>query len=328
VLPELTKPDNANDGDKSGNITSYAGNYAIQVGAFNVLENAVKVRAHLILALGTNVYILEQGGMYKVIITGFDEYAKAKAYLPEIRNREYKDAFIIGLKEASGMVYFADTNKQNGLGEILVALYNEAGALVDRTRSNAEGYFSFKGLPTGSYVAKVDPGQLKLINMVASPETLSFEFERNLFTVAKTNLEFTLRTLVPDKPAQEPAKAASQIEKITPAKTRNDEGIVKAVPTIGLPPQQDNGEKITGVKKSNPLPGTYAIQAGAYVDIENARKIRSRLIDGLNHDVFITEEDGMFKVVVIGFDDYAKAETFLPVIRNRGFTEAFIVRIK
>ncbi len=328
VLPVLTKPDNANDGDKSGNIQSYAGNYAIQVGAFKVLENAVKVRAHLILALGTNVYILEQGGMYKVIITGFDEYAKAKAYLPEIRNREYKDAFIIGLKEASGMVYFADTDTQNGLGEILVALYNEAGALVDRTRSNAEGYFSFKGLPTGSYVAKVDPDQLKLINMVSSPETLPFEFERNLFTVAKTNLEFTLRTLVPDKPAQEPAKAASQIEKVTPSKTRNDDGIVKAVPTIGLPPQQDNGEKITGVKKSNPLPGTYAIQAGAYVDIENARKIRSRLIDGLNRDIFITEEDGMFKVVVIGFDDYAKAEAFLPIIRNRGFVEAFIVRIK
>ena len=328
VLPVLTKPDNANDGDESGNIKSYAGNYAIQVGAFKVLENAVKVRAHLILALGTNVYILEQGGMYKVIITGFDEYAKAKAYLPEIRNREYKDAFIIGLKEASGMVYYSGADKQSGLGEILVAIYNEAGAQVDRTRSNTEGYFSFKGLLTGRYIAKVDSNQLRMINMISTPLALPFEFERNLFTVAKTNLEFTLRTLVPDKVAQEPAKAASQIEKTDPAQKRNVDGIVKAVPTIGLPPQQDNGEKITGVKKTNPLPGTYAIQAGAYVDIENARKIRSRLIDGLKMDVFITEEDGMFKVVVIGFDDYAKAEAFLPVIRNRGFTEAFIVRIK
>ncbi len=72
--------------------------------------------------------------------------------------------------EASGMVSVKDGEK--GLGRIIVNFYNSDLILAGRTITEADGYFSFLGLPPGLYTARVDEAQLKKIKMSSS--SLSF----------------------------------------------------------------------------------------------------------------------------------------------------------
>lgn len=77
-----------------------------------------------------------------------------------------------------------------------------------------------------------------------------------------------------------------------------------------------------------PPPGSYGIQVGAYSSLKNAEATRNRLIDGLDKEVYIQESNGLFKVIIAGFDELTGASAFLPTVKSRGFIEYFVLKFK
>ena len=76
------------------------------------------------------------------------------------------------LGEVSGTVYFKGVNGSNGLGRIIVNIYGSDSVLVAHTVTEADGYFSYLGLPPGNYTVKIDPGQLKKLHMKSNNDLL------------------------------------------------------------------------------------------------------------------------------------------------------------
>jgi hypothetical protein len=257
-----------------------------------------------------------------------DRYIKAKEFLPLVKIRGNQDAFIRSLNQVSGSVYLGKSGGRQGIGDINIEIYNNSGKRVAHSLTEADGFFKIKGLPTGEYVVCVDSGQLLKDNMISDPALIAFKFERSLFNIGRKNLEFNLSKIdqFPKKeehtlPVAEPSHSELQNVKIIEPK-------VNQVISNGIEQQNGNALQNTEARKISTLPGNFAIQLGAYLSLDNALKARSHLIDALKKDIFIVEENGLFKPMVTGFDDKIKAEEFLPVVRNRGYDGAFIVKIR
>lgn len=96
--------------------------------------------------------------------------------------------------EASGMVYIKKAGIQKGQGRIKVCFYNNDSILVASTLTEVDGYFSFLGLPPGTYTAKIDPSQLKRLQMSAIPKSLSFKIHEDMYGDIVDDLEFILQS--------------------------------------------------------------------------------------------------------------------------------------
>lgn len=72
------------------------------------------------------------------------------------------------LGEVSGKVLLKGKSL-TGLGRMIVNIYNSEGALASRVVTEPDGYFSYLGLPPGSYLALIDKAQLFKLNLISSP---------------------------------------------------------------------------------------------------------------------------------------------------------------
>ncbi|MCW3117563.1 MAG: hypothetical protein JWM28_1645 [Chitinophagaceae bacterium] len=135
--------------------------------------------------------------------------------------------------EVSGMIYLKKDNRLNGISRILVNIYDSNHVFVGRTLSEVDGYFSFFGLAPGSFTTSIDTAQLRILNLVSFPKTLSFSIEGNEEGVVADGFEFTMQSLsdstgqqtgIADKqPAPIQKQQQSVIRKNSPSASENKE---------------------------------------------------------------------------------------------------------
>ena len=94
--------------------------------------------------------------------------------------------------EVSGTVYLKNDKGENGLGRIIVNIYDSNSNLVAHTLSEPDGYFTFAGLQPGNYTAAVDTAQLSKLNMTSSP-LLSFTIKLSNDGDIADGLQFKLQ---------------------------------------------------------------------------------------------------------------------------------------
>lgn len=70
--------------------------------------------------------------------------------------------------EVSGNVNIKTAAKENGLGRMIINIFDSNLHLVAHVLSEQDGYFTFIGLPPGNYTAEVDKAQLTKLHMTAS----------------------------------------------------------------------------------------------------------------------------------------------------------------
>ena len=70
--------------------------------------------------------------------------------------------------EVSGNVLLESNKRVEGLGRIVVDIYNSKSKLVAKVLTEMDGYFSYMGLAPGKYSASVDASQLMKLKMTAS----------------------------------------------------------------------------------------------------------------------------------------------------------------
>jgi hypothetical protein len=266
--------------------------------------------------------------------------------------------------EASGMVYMQGKSGKKGLGRVLVCFYDKQGRFMNKTLTEPDGYFSYLGLPPGSYIARVDTSQLRKINMIASPEILEFEMEIGEDGSVIDNLEFTLSTLFPEtgnipepvRPSQsietgsvnepiQPSAAQKEIKEPDPPIKSEEKGdqsldnkvnrseVEGRVPAgsrlpIVAEPAVKAVEDIPGEFLNPPQKGSYMIQTGAYSLAANAVQAATNLKQTGIYAFYIRKENKLFKLMITGYPNMNKAKAILPEIRKNGFNTAYILKFE
>ena len=94
--------------------------------------------------------------------------------------------------EVSGTVYLKQKNGMHGIGRIIVNIFNSDSVQVARTITEADGFYSYLGLPAGKYFIAIDQGQLNKLRMQSSVDFLPAELKRTKEGDAKGGLVFIL----------------------------------------------------------------------------------------------------------------------------------------
>jgi hypothetical protein len=102
---------------------------------------------------------------------------------------------VVVMGEVSGMVYRKENKQLMGTGGLKVAIYDLNDTLITSILSEPDGYFSFFGLKSGQYVAKIDSLQLENLQMVANPSFQTFEIDNGIDGAFVDTLEFVLQKL-------------------------------------------------------------------------------------------------------------------------------------
>ena len=98
--------------------------------------------------------------------------------------------------EVAGTVYLKGNNGTNGIGRIIVNIYNSDSTLAARTVTEADGYFSYLGLRYGNYFIKIDNGQLNKLKMQSSSDFIPVELKKSKEGSAVNGLVFVLSSMV------------------------------------------------------------------------------------------------------------------------------------
>jgi len=88
------------------------------------------------------------------------------------------DVPIIPMGEVNGMVYLSKDDIANGIGRILIKIYNKkTNELISETLSEPDGYFSYLGLESGKYIALIDSIQLNRLKLSLKTNRIEFEIK-------------------------------------------------------------------------------------------------------------------------------------------------------
>lgn len=86
----------------------------------------------------------------------------------EPNNLKLIEVAVAVVGEVAGTVFLKDSNGKNGLGRIIVNIYDSNLKLVAKTLTEADGYFSLMDLAPGNYTAQVDAVQAQKLQMAVS----------------------------------------------------------------------------------------------------------------------------------------------------------------
>jgi hypothetical protein len=162
------------------------------------------------------------------------------------------DVPISVMGEAAGTVY----KGSDGLGRILVCIYRQDSILVGRTLTESDGYFSYLGMKPGKYTVRIDPAQLKKINMVATPEKIEVTYSNSVDGDIKDGLDFSLTQLQEDKSGK--ANGISDVKQVPDLKDAGEkkmtpapEVIPEVLPDTIEKKETSESNKVYGADKSD-----------------------------------------------------------------------------
>jgi hypothetical protein len=250
--------------------------------------------------------------------------------------------------EASGMIYGTAADS-TGQGRIIVNFYRE-GIFAGRTLSESDGYFNFLGLAPGTYTACIDSAQLAKLKMAAAPNALPFTIALSMdgevvddinFKLQKTEIQTAAIIKAPDAVTPLPAdKVITSIrgEDVKPAEIPAAGEIqppllvssaITKIDTVSEDQNPAAGEKApsssTGKNAGTLNDAGYSIKINAVGDRTSAQNLQNNLMQQYGHTVKVYfEGTNSYQLSILGFENRANAEAFLPVLAKHGLKNPYI----
>ncbi|BAX80060.1 SPOR domain-containing protein [Labilibaculum antarcticum] len=198
--------------------------------------------------------------------------------------------------EVAGTVYHREGESQKGIGRIIVNFYNSGSTRIARTLTEVDGYFSYLGLPAGSYTARIDSAQLRKLDMMAMPDILPFTIKGTVYGDYVDGLELVLQNIDRDTSA---TVMAVKEEKMLASK------------------HKDVKEK-----------AACLIQVAECKLKSKAIAVRDHIRSKFGSSVVIVHEGLNFKIFISGFEDCEESRLFLPKLALEGYSDALLVSVK
>lgn len=121
------------------------------------------------------------------------------------------DVPIISVGELSGMIYLNTDSSTKGIGRILLKIYNKnSKKFVAETLSESDGYLYYLGLEPGEYIARIDPEQLKILDMESSPAQISFKISQSEEGDIVDGVNFSIRPI--NKQISDTVNSVTQVQ--------------------------------------------------------------------------------------------------------------------
>jgi hypothetical protein len=198
------------------------------------------------------------------------------------------------LSEATGTVYYADSNELIGQRRITVLFFTEMGDLMGATQSEIDGYYSLLAFRPGNYIAMVSPNQLQKLKWKSEPELIPFTMGQSMDGDLVEGIDFILKPLYPDKsPTSVSRDEPEPIEQIS-----------------------ENGK--------DTLP--YYIEVDSLYSMEIAEKVRSLLLKNVHLPIEVVERNGYYFVKVLGILNREEGEQILVRLKELGMENSTIKR--
>lgn len=203
---------------------------------------------------------------------------------------------VVVVGEVGGTVNRNENGSLIGTGGLKINIY-DGNVLTTTILSEPDGYFSFLGLKSGKYSAKIDSLQLQQLQLKAEPANASFEIKNGADGAIVDNLEFVLHKGKIEEsdtetvPLLNPTKAAViAVSEIATDPTEHSELVIYNVQLLSskkqLPlhhPWFKNKKKIAEYEHH----GTYNYTWGSSTSRSEANKIKKKLRSEGYADAFV-----------------------------------------
>jgi len=211
--------------------------------------------------------------------------------------------------EATGTVY----NGSQGQGRVLVCFYRNDTILVARTLTESDGYYSYIGLKPGKYTVRIDPLQLKRINMESSPTLIPATFSSSVDGDIIDNMDFLLGPIVEELP--DTTKNTSELE--LPTDTLVEQTMVENKLTRPI------GNKIL-------LPGSHGetLNVGAFKSKSNAFAICKWIVDFTGQPTMIIYGNDYYYVRIPDIANRRLVQKLASQLEKEGVETYFIPGIR
>ncbi|MFV7234554.1 carboxypeptidase-like regulatory domain-containing protein [Flavobacterium sp. ZB4R12] len=204
---------------------------------------------------------------------------------------------VVVVGEVGGTVNRNENGRLIGTGGLKINIYDIDNVLTTTILSEPDGYFSFLGLKSGRYSAKIDSLQLQKLQMKAEPANAPFEIDNGADGAIVDNIEFVLHKGKIKKsdtetiPLHNPSKTAVvAVSEIATDPIEYGEQVVYSVQLLSsktqLPlnhPWFKNKKEIVEYEHH----GVYKYTWGSSTSRSKANKIKNRLRSEGYHDAFV-----------------------------------------
>jgi hypothetical protein len=232
------------------------------------------------------------------------------------------DVPVLPMGEANGWVYIGDQTGIRGQGRLVVNFFRNDGTFIAKTMTEADGGFTYLGLPPGELYAEIDSLQLSRLNMVADPPRFDFTIEPISYGDIVYDIEFILRSRdVQEKSHSSLIIAAPESGPVQIAVKQEEEKVPDIVtPKVNLEPEIPM--KI--VSNENENLKYFALQAGAFSSVVNADGLKSRINVLVSWPVNILSDSGLHKIIIGRFQTREEALKARRLLMEKGI-ESFVI---
>ncbi|MCX6278711.1 MAG: hypothetical protein NT004_11505 [Bacteroidetes bacterium] len=224
---------------------------------------------------------------------------KHKTYRILIDPNQFKrvEIPILPMGEITGTVNYAEDSSSRGIGRIQVNIFKINGDKYAQTLSESDGFMSYIGMVPGEYYAQVDSIQLTRIGFSVTPRAIPFTCNPTEEGDVIDGVDFTVRPIVRD----------------TSGGAQSSKGTI-------VPPAIILSDTLSS--------GQFVVEISDVSDELDGITIQTRLKNVLDLTALVFTEKGVVKVHITGFTGRQAAEAVLEKVKNLGYPNAVVVRMK
>ncbi len=208
--------------------------------------------------------------------------------------------------EANGSVVLESEGEKRGQGRIILNFFSTVNALIGKTITEDDGYYSYLGLAPGEYYVRVDTVQLHKLEMTSAPELRKFKISGGIEGDIADGLDFTLKNIPRD------TTVAKQVTPEVPFVKKDT-----AYMTI-----HELTEEVYTITKDS-----WAIQIGAFKSKAYAEGFQRMLERELGKDVQITIAGDYYRVRILELPTREEVDETILKLNKLGFNELWIIHL-
>jgi cell division protein FtsN len=276
--------------------------FVMQIGAFKNKANAYELQKKTSQVLDKKVEIIEEGGFYKVRVTGFESREELNDYIPVLRKNGVKEMWVVYTK-AKDVVITIDKNANRE-----VTLITEAEEISGESKNT--------GIQVGAFIEKRLATILRNKTRKITSYDVRVDFEDGFYKVRISGFasDNDLHDLLPTLSANDYKEIW-----ILPANEKLEKPYNMAAIGFIIKPEL--------VPVANAYP-RFALQVGTFYRKHDANVAGRRITRLLGREAKVVKKWDYYTVIIAGFYTKLSTNDYYPKIAGLGYPAIYLIEKK